>query len=534
MSDKIKNKDELLEKAHSAIILFLGDRPLWEVAREESAAAVWLKLENLYMTKSLANRLYMKQMLYSFGCFAMWKRTDDNIGRSMSAIQSKELQRKSNTNTESYGEGLTARDRSDRRTSSGKYRPKKGKQQEKPKDDGTLAVATDGYDSAEVLVVSKDQGMVLLGNNQSCRIKGSGNIRIRMHDGIDRVLTKVVKRNLLYVLQGETIIESTASIQEQQDITKLWHLRLGHVSEKGLHDLSKQGLLGGDKIESLELCDSCALGKSKRVSCPSKAIGFKTPMKKWSGTPADYSNLRVLGCLAYAYLKQDKLEARAVRYGKDSQISVNDKLPIEVESSVPDEGSDEMQDDNMTASDPKENLSTYNLARDRTRREIRDPKRFALVNQLHLELEQMDLKAAFLHGDLEETIYMEQPKGFIHQKTQNKVCLLRKSLCGLKQSPRQWNKSVVSRFMANPGTYYWEALKWILRYLINTTGLGFKFEKQQDGIDPIVGYVDSDYAGNLDTRKSLTDMCSPFMAQRSPGSQIYSQWLPFLPLRQNS
>ncbi|XP_073125339.1 secreted RxLR effector protein 161-like [Henckelia pumila] len=64
--------------------------------------------------------------------------------------------------------------------------------------------------------------------------------------------------------------------------------------------------------------------------------------------------------------------------------------------------------------------------------------------------------------------------------------------------------SVVSRFMANPGTYHWEALKWILRYLINTTGLGLKFEKQQYGIDPVVGYLDSDFAGNLDTRKSLT------------------------------
>ncbi|XP_073120377.1 pyruvate kinase, cytosolic isozyme-like [Henckelia pumila] len=64
--------------------------------------------------------------------------------------------------------------------------------------------------------------------------------------------------------------------------------------------------------------------------------------------------------------------------------------------------------------------------------------------------------------------------------------------------------SVVSRFMANPRTYHWEALKWILRYLINTTGLGLKFEKQQDEIDPVVGYVDSYFAGNLDTRKSLT------------------------------
>jgi hypothetical protein len=60
----------------------------------------------------------------------------------------------------------------------------------------------------------------------------------------------------------------------------------------------------------------------------------------------------------------------------------------------------------------------------------------AIVNQFNLELEQMDVKTAFLHGDLEETIYMEQPNGFVENKS--KVYLLKKSLYGLKQSPGQW------------------------------------------------------------------------------------------------
>uniref|UniRef100_A0A1J3IYK5 Retrovirus-related Pol polyprotein from transposon TNT 1-94 n=1 Tax=Noccaea caerulescens TaxID=107243 RepID=A0A1J3IYK5_NOCCA len=51
----------------------------------------------------------------------------------------------------------------------------------------------------------------------------------------------------------------------------------------------------------------------------------------------------------------------------------------------------------------------------------------------------MDVKTAFLHGDLEERILMKQPDGFIKKGDENKVCLLRKSLYGLKQSPRQWN-----------------------------------------------------------------------------------------------
>ncbi|GJT80998.1 retrovirus-related pol polyprotein from transposon TNT 1-94, partial [Tanacetum coccineum] len=55
------------------------------------------------------------------------------------------------------------------------------------------------------------------------------------------------------------------------------------------------------------------------------------------------------------------------------------------------------------------------------------------------ELEQLDVKTAFLHGNLEETIYMKQPPAF-EEGTGNRVCLLKKSLNGLKESPRQWYK----------------------------------------------------------------------------------------------
>ena len=52
----------------------------------------------------------------------------------------------------------------------------------------------------------------------------------------------------------------------------------------------------------------------------------------------------------------------------------------------------------------------------------------------------MNVKTTFLHGELEELIFMKQPKGYTQKKSKEMVCKLRKSLYGLKQSPRQWNK----------------------------------------------------------------------------------------------
>ena len=172
------------------------------------------------------------------------------------------------------------------------------------------AVILDGYDSAEVLNVAEvdsgkewildsgcsfhmcpikawfedfkeaDGGYVLLGNNKHCKILGTGTVRIKHYDGIERVLEDVryipeLKRNLislgmldksgytfksepnslrvargsltvmkgtikngLYTLIGQTVTGKVSTVlKEDVGITKLWHQRLGHISHMRLQEL---------------------------------------------------------------------------------------------------------------------------------------------------------------------------------------------------------------------------------------------------------------------------------------------------------
>src|SRR5712672_3134262 len=55
------------------------------------------------------------------------------------------------------------------------------------------------------------------------------------------------------------------------------------------------------------------------------------------------------------------------------------------------------------------------------------------------EIQQMDIKSAFLNGVLDEEIYMEQPIGFITPRTETKVCCLKRAIYGLKQASHTWN-----------------------------------------------------------------------------------------------
>jgi len=66
----------------------------------------------------------------------------------------------------------------------------------------------------------------------------------------------------------------------------------------------------------------------------------------------------------------------------------------------------------------------------------------ALGAQHRFQLHQMDVSTAFLHGELNEEVYMKQPEEFVEQGNEHLVCRLKCSIYGLKQSPHCWKHAL--------------------------------------------------------------------------------------------
>lgn len=82
----------------------------------------------------------------------------------------------------------------------------------------------------------------------------------------------------------------------------------------------------------------------------------------------------------------------------------------------------------------------------------------AMSVQYGLQLHQVDVTTAFLNGELKEEVYMRQPEGFVTPGKEHLVCKLKKSIYGLKQSPRCWNTALDSHlkkmgFVSDPCIY---------------------------------------------------------------------------------
>jgi hypothetical protein len=92
-------------------------------------------------------------------------------------------------------------------------------------------------------------------------------------------------------------------------------------------------------------------------------------------------------------------------------------------------------------------------------------------------LHQMDVKNVFLHGDLQEKVYMEQPPGYVDETYPNLVCRLKKTLYGLKQAPRAWSNKI-GQYLVTSG------------FQTSNANFSLYVKKTNHGIIVIVIYVD--------------------------------------------
>ncbi|KAG8472328.1 hypothetical protein CXB51_035360 [Gossypium anomalum] len=635
-----KRKDR---KALKQLHLHLSNEILQDVMKEKTATALWKRLEQICMSKTLTSKLHMKQRLYAHRLeegasihehLTVFKEILSNLEAmevqydkedlglillcslppSYSAFRDTILYSRESL-TVDEGEGLIVRGRQDRMLMMIVVGHRKeiigvnlrGKQ---PENSGEADVVED-YSDGELLVASVNdskvseewilnsgctfhmspnrdwfttyetvsEGVVLMGNNASCKIAGVGTIKVKMFDGVVRTLSDVrhvpeLKRNLislstldskgyrytaesgvlkiskgslvvmkgqrkiakLYVLQGSTVTGDAAvasSSLPDDNITKLWHMRLGHMSENDMTELSKRGLLDGQGICKLNFCEHCIFGKQKRVrftreihntkgtleyihsdlwgpsrvpsrgganymltfidnfsrkvwafflkqksdvfsivqvrrdhetldsssysaakrrcktneqndhgegsmyvvKCqltevilgrsslyciflinrsPSVAIEKKTPQEVWSGNPANYSNLKIFGCPAYAHVDNGKLEPRSIKCvflgykagvkgyklwcPENRKVVITRDVVFDETAMIPNlslkdssnkENQKQMEHQINTESTPQaitkiENRVAsspqYSIAKNRTRREIKPPKKYAEAN----------------------------------------------------------------------------------------------------------------------------------------------------------
>ncbi|KAI4340978.1 hypothetical protein MLD38_025761 [Melastoma candidum] len=325
-------KADILSKAHSTILLSLADEVLREKLGNKTAASLWKTLEDKYQNKSLTNRLYLKQRLYTLRMIesASVKEHVDNFNRIVldlpgvdvkiddedqalillcslpssyenyvdtmlygretisvsdvkDALQSKELKKRVSESYESGSESglVVSRGRNMERDGG-----KKGKSRSKSKSKGPRCYhckepghlrrdcplrktgkeskESDGKAIANVVRESSDEG----------EYEGSDVLTIAtssltdtwiMDSGASYHMTfnkdwfnSFKKWNSSVRLGDDKAIPVLGSGSVQIKI-------LGHMSEQGLTILSKKGLLNGAETGKLKFCETCVMGKQRRV-----------------------------------------------------------------------------------------------------------------------------------------------------------------------------------------------------------------------------------------------------------------------------
>ncbi|KAH9723787.1 CCHC-type domain-containing protein [Citrus sinensis] len=497
---------EVLDRAHSAIIISLGDGVLKEVGGEKTAARLWKKLEDLYTKKSMAKRLTIKKKLYTLQMEEGSSIIDHIDAFNKIILDPEDI----NVKIDDENKAMIL-----------------------------LCSLSSSYENlVDTLMELRDvrhvpdlkRNLISLGmlDKIECLVKlESGTLKVMKGS---MVVMKGNVSNGLYVLQGSTVTGDVAVSNQNLNKTMLWHLRPAQTASLGgarypvgvkgyklwctymkaprtiiskdvvfnEHEIFQNSATVKQTIERDSGCDKKTSFEVELLSSSTEADTITRPenaprrdfseqeeesegdddlrdyqlvrdRKKRESKPPKryaYADLIVFALSAAQGIEVDepKTYTEAVS-SKDSKkwIAAMDE---EIRSLIKNHTWD------LIPKPAKKKVVGYKwiykikegiprveplrfkarlVAKGFTQKEVIDFNEvfspvvrhsslrilltLVAVNDMHLE--QMDVKTAFLHGELEEIIVMAQPRGYENPYKADYVCLLKKSLYGLKQSPRQ-------------------------------------------------------------------------------------------------
>ncbi|TYK03732.1 putative polyprotein [Cucumis melo var. makuwa] len=259
------------------------------------------------------------------------------------------------------------------------------------------------------------------------------------HINLDRI-GRLVKNGLLNELEDDSLSPCESCLDGK--MTKRPFIGKGYRAKEPLElihsDLCGPMNLMEHKSEALEKfkeykaeVENLLIETAVHIlnNVPSKSVS-ETPFELSRGRKSSLSHFKIWGCPAHVLVTNPKkLEPRS---RKDKCVKAMD---LEIESMY--FNSLRKLIDLPKGVKPIGCKSIYKRKRDSAGKSIRIP--LSIATFYDYEICQMDVKTAFLNGNLKESIFMSQPEEFITQGQEQKVCKLNRFIYWLKQASRSWN-----------------------------------------------------------------------------------------------
>ncbi|KAH9723177.1 Integrase catalytic domain-containing protein [Citrus sinensis] len=357
---------------------------------------------------------------------------------------------------------------------------------------------------------------------------------------------KDTKRNNLYYFQGSTVIGSASTVSGKDansEAIKLWHTRLGHTGEKALQTLAKQGLLK----EENDRDSDWSKGQRFRLDndgeykndpflqiCQDEGIVRHftirdTPQQNRVAKRMNQTILEKVRCMLSNAGLNKEFWVEAVVYACHlinclPSTVIEGRTPMEMWIFQEDDktsstlqhvefekvkadlvGVDETNSDSPSTEDDEEVLTQEpsqqqdSIAYRRPRREIHRLARFVDMVAYALLIVDDDVPSTYREA-------ISNPKNaereyMLQVPYSNAVgSLMYAMVCTRPDISHA--VGIMSKYMHNHGKGHWQAMQWILRYIQKTVDVGLLFERDDTLGQGVIGYVDSDYAGDLEKRRS--------------------------------